>query len=189
MNYLAVISLILFPIASVKAQESCPDKRDTILPGMLEDICPIDPTKIGFKTYFLDANFKVTTKEVKKVYAFQIPEYNHAGSEFFLPKFGKAIRNNPNMKPGVKELTGEVVYRSKGAYFHVNFQKGVLISISRIGAGAEIVQSSTDLGLLLAEPPNWIRKEMFNPQGQVHHVEYWYYCGDALAQGKWKKYY
>lgn len=189
MNYLALIALSLFPLADAKAQETCPTKQDTILPGMLEDFCPIDPSKIGFETYFLDADFKVTTKEEKKAYSFQIPEYNNMGSEFFLPKFGKAIRNSPTMKPGVKELTGEVVYRSKGAYFHVNFQKGILITISRVGAGAEIVQSSTDLGLLLAATPNWIRKEMYNPQGQVHHIEYWYYCGDELVQGNWKKYY
>ncbi len=190
MKTILSLTLLLFTGNLLVAQETCPSRKDTIYPGMLEEICPIDASKISLVTCYMDKRFKVTADQEKAVYTFKIPQYENSGSKFLIPKLGKALSHSPmlnNVTEG--ELDGELIYRAKGSYFHLTFNKGILWAISKEGAVRGHWQSYTDLGLLFADSPRWIRSENYDLQGRVKSITYWYYCGDAVTMQDWKKYY
>lgn len=189
MHYLSSLLLILIVGHSANAQESCPSKRDTLMPGMLEDLIPIDTKQIGLRTYFMDAEFRIIKKETDAAYRFQIPEYHQQGSELLVPKLGKASSWSPMIKPGMEKLHGEVIYRKGRSVYHVTFQQGALTSITREHALDGNHISYTDLGTLFDENPKWIRTEYYDLEGQVGTIEYWYDCGGKITQQRWKKYY
>lgn len=189
MRYLTLLLAITLIAGSAGAQEACPSKKDTILPGMLEDLVPIDVSKVGLKTYFMDADFRVVEKEAEATYRFQIPEYGQQGSDLLVPKLGKARSWSPLIKPGMEKLDGEVIYRKGRSVYHVSFQKGMLSSITREHALDGNYISYINLASLFEENPKWIRKEYYDAEGQVGRIEYWYDCGGEITQQSWKKYY
>lgn len=189
MRSLTLILVLVLGGQYCMAQTACPSKKDTILPGMLEDIVPIDASQIGLKTYFMDADFQVVKKEADAVYRFQIPEYGQKGSELLVPKLGKAQSWSPLIKPGMEKLNGEVIYRKGRSVYHVTFQKGVLSSVTREHAFDGNYISYTNLGSLFEENPKWIRTEYYDWEGQVGKIEYWYDCGGEITLQRWKKYY
>jgi hypothetical protein len=189
MRYTTILLLLYLGGHTAFGQEGCPTKKDTILPGMLEDLIPIDRSLVGLRTYFMDADFQIVSKEADAVYRFQIPEYRQQGSELLVPKLGKAASWSPLIKPGMEKLHGEVIYRKGRSIYHVTFLHGMLASVTREHALDGNYISSTNYATLFDENPTWIRTEYYDWEGQVGKITYWYECGGQIMQQSWKKYY
>lgn len=188
MKKLLVIFILTIGFSSY-SQEECPSKKTVILPGMLEEICPIDTSLIGSKEFYLDKKMKLTSKVDRAVYRFTVPTYSNQDIKGLIPKFGKAKSHSPhidNIKDGL--IHGEVIYKAKGSFWHVSFSHGKLMSLSQEGAIAEHWQSYTDLSSFNSKDPKWIRKEIFNHDGHISKIQYWYACDQEIKKGKWKKY-
>lgn len=183
-----IIALICLPMMAYN-QNACPSKKSIVLPGMLEELCPIDTNLIGMKEYYLDKKLKMTSNEDNAVYRFTAPTYSNNTIKGVLPKFGKAKSHSPhidNIEDGV--IHGEVIYRAKGSFWHVTFNHGKLMSISQEGAIAEHWQSYTDVSSFQNKDAKWIRKEIYDREGNISKIQYWYSCDKELKKGKWKKY-
>lgn len=180
------IVLIAF-FYSLNAQSVCPSKKDTITPGMLETMFPIDNSLINYKTYYLDKDYKSTKNPAKYRYKYLVPEYNGSGASLFKLRLSKIRGHCPKINNLNDSLIdGELIYRAKGSYFHLSFNKGVLWGISEEGRRYEEWRSYTDLSLLFGESPKWIRKEIYDLDGMVESIVYWYSCGDEVKMQSWK---
>lgn len=188
MKFLLTLFILTLAV-NAHSQDACPSKKSTVLPGMLEELCPIDTNLIGTKEYYLDKKLKMTADAEKAVYRFSAPTYSNQDIKGVLPKFGKAKSHSPHIdkiKDGI--IHGEVIYRAKGSFWHVTFNHGRLMSISQEGAIAEHWQSYTDLSRFDGKDAKWIRKEIYNHEGNISKIQYWYSCDEEIKIGKWKKY-
>lgn len=187
MKALISTSLSLFLILTAHGQEECPAKKDTVTPGLLETLFPVNKDLISYKTYYVDKKYKVTNKPKKYAYKFMVPEYNNTGAKFFDVKLGKSLDHCP-MISSVNDslLHGELIYHANGSYYHLSFNNGVLWSISEEVAINERWKSYTDLSPLFQENPKWIRKEHYDLDGNAKYTSYWFYCNDQITVKKWE---